>query len=432
MTGIQRFDNAMRQRSQRQPKKNPIFSGYLGIHTGGEDVVKIPSRLGFVWVRLRNVNNEVIQAFNEDVSPIMNLPVRVERDLSSPTRYKVIGRDIDVYGSNWGTASPYIGPHAGQHSFNKADTSTGGDIVWIYPDQFLPLLVTPSGSAGSNSVIVFPGVYHHGDGTYHYAGNTGTSSVLGNLPTGAANARMSLIYLDTPSGNPKILANTDEFSNALTGTAQVLQYIPAVPYDNDIALAGVRLVTGTSVIGWNNLYDIREHVHKRPVPEVKKYLTIPAGSFRLGTSAPDRGTQGTFATLLFANNVTEEAYYNLHIPKDWATGTNMELAVYWTPTDGTSGTVAWEFDWEAVASEANEVLGAGSTHVDIHDHTQRLDNELLETPYGVIAGASLSPDDTVGIKFYRDHDDASDNYGADAALIHVEIEYYSVLRGEKY
>ena len=108
----------------------------------------------------------------------------------------------------------------------------------------------------------------------------------------------------------------------------------------------------------------------------------------------------------------------------------MELAAYWTPTDGTSGTVAWEFDWEAVAAESNEVIGAGSAHADIHDATQNLDNELLETSYGMISGTAVEIDDTIGIKFYRDHDDAVDDYGADAVLIHVEIEYIANKLGE--
>lgn len=155
----------------------------------------------------------------------------------------------------------------------------------------------------------------------------------------------------------------------------------------------------------------------------KKYMTVPAGSFRRGSSAPSQSTEGTFATLLFAQNVTNDAYYNLHIPPDWEVGTDIELAIYWAPTDANSGLVAWEFDWEAIATESDEVLGAGSTHVTIHDTTQSRDNELLETSYGVISGASLTVDDTIGIHLYRDHDDASDNYGTNAALIHMEIEY---------
>ncbi len=75
--------------------------------------------------------------------------------------------------------------------------------------------------------------------------------------------------------------------------------------------------------------------------------------------------------------------------------------------------------------EANETLGTSSTHVDVHDQAQALDNELLETPEGVISGAGLIADNSIGIKLYRDHDDAADDYSGDAALIHLEVHYTS-------
>jgi len=160
---------------------------------------------------------------------------------------------------------------------------------------------------------------------------------------------------------------------------------------------------------------------------VEKYMVF--GGARLvrivGGSPPDIGTEGTFGTLLFAGNGTEEVYFNIHVPPDRATGTDMKLGAYWAPTDGSTGGVAWEFDWEARAGEANEALGAGSSHVDIHDVTQELDNELLETPYGVLSGSVIDNDDTIGINFYRDHDDGDDTYAQDAALIHIEVEYYA-------
>ena len=161
------------------------------------------------------------------------------------------------------------------------------------------------------------------------------------------------------------------------------------------------------------------------ISEVEKYMVFAGPQLVrvVGGAPPDIGTEGTFGTLLFASNGTEDVYFNVHVPSDWSTGTDLEVAAYWAPTDGSTGGVAWEFDWEARASEANEALGAGSAHVDIHDVTQELDNELLETSYGTISGAALAVDDTIGINFYRDHDDGDDTYAQDAALIHIEIEY---------
>jgi hypothetical protein len=158
---------------------------------------------------------------------------------------------------------------------------------------------------------------------------------------------------------------------------------------------------------------------------IEKYMVFAGPQLVrvVGGSPPDIGTEGTFGTLLFASNGTEEVFFNVHIPPDRAAGTDVKLAAYWAPTDGSTGGVAWEFDWEAVASESDEALGAGSAHIDIHDVTQELDNELLETAYGTIAGALIANDDTIGINFYRDHDDGDDTYAADAALIHIEVEY---------
>jgi hypothetical protein len=166
---------------------------------------------------------------------------------------------------------------------------------------------------------------------------------------------------------------------------------------------------------------------------VEKYASFGAGSLvrDASTSPADDGRLNNFPVLLFASNGTEYAFYAFHVPKDWAVGTDMKLAIYWAPTSGAAGGVAWEIRWEARASNANEVIGAGYTDVDLHDATEELENELLETGYGIIAGSALAVDDTIGIRISRDHDDAIDNYGADAALVHIEIEYKADKLGEK-
>ena len=158
---------------------------------------------------------------------------------------------------------------------------------------------------------------------------------------------------------------------------------------------------------------------------MEKYAILSAAAFKLGPTAPTTAIEGTFPVLQFSNTRTETSNMLWHIPPDWEVGTDVEVAFYWSPTSAGTGTVAWEFEWEAVQANSNEILGAGSTHVDIHDQAEGLDNELLETGYGDISGASLSADDTIGFQILRDHDDAADDYGAPAALVHVEIEYIS-------
>src|SRR3990167_1599226 len=163
-------------------KKNvdTYIPGLLGIDRG-EDVIDVPGRSAFVYVRLRSNESEIIQAFNDKVAPVFNLPVLVVRDPIDPTKYRIHGRDDAVY-SNWGTSSPYLPVHGGTHSI--APTGGGGDPVWVFGRQFMPMLAYPSGTAGSRGVILDPFVYYFDDfDTYKHAGGTGTSDIVVYKPT---------------------------------------------------------------------------------------------------------------------------------------------------------------------------------------------------------------------------------------------------------
>ena len=422
MRGRKRFERVASSQAERKEDRPLHFSGLLGIVTGGENQVEIPSRNGFVWVRLRNQINEIIQAYNGVVSPVYDLPVMVEWDKFSPNRYKIVGRDTGRY-TDWGSVSSFEPIHSAQHSFNPNIGEAGGDIVWVYSQQFMPFLATPSGSSGSMDVVLQPYIYYHGN-SFEQAGATGIAINSTLLPTGTTSARMLLLYMEETTGNFMIATGSlTEFDATWTGTAAVLPYVPPIGDIHDIPIAGVRLVTGTASIQWPNLYDLR--LWHNSGTRIEKHVLVSAGAFRRGAAPPDAGTEGTFATLLFADNATEEAHFNFHLPLDWAEGTDIQAEVHWAPTSAGTGTVAWEIDWEARTPNVNEALGAGSTHIDIHDQAQALDNELLKTGEGTISGAGLIVDDTIGIKVSRDHDDAADDYSGDAALILLEVHYTS-------
>lgn len=232
-------------------KKNNIehLPGVLGVTMGGGKKVAVPGRSGYVYVRLRHNLSELIQAFNDQVSPVYGLPVLVKKDDLDPTRYVIAGRDLGVYSTGWGSSS-YLPTHGATHSFWEGG---GGDVVWVYDRQLMPLLVHPSGSAGACNVVIEPEVYYQ-DGQWKYGGNTGTADICTLKPTDNT-AKMVLIYLDSAT-NPQLAAGST-FSAALTGTAQVMPFVPALPSTSSVPLAWVRLVSGTSVITWDNLYDAR-------------------------------------------------------------------------------------------------------------------------------------------------------------------------------
>lgn len=234
-------------------KDEKIIYGSLGIPLSGAKIVEVANRSGYVYVRLRDNQNEVIQAFNDTVSPVYDLPVTLVR---RGNKYAIKGRDINRY-QNWGTQSAFLPRHGNQHSFT-AESGGGGDVTFVYGKQFVPALVIPSGTNGAGNVVVSEYVLQEAAG-WKYIGNTGTQDLLGYKPTGSS-AVMVLVYLDKTSGNPEVLVGSGTyFSSSITGTAQVLPYIPALSSPDRIADFAVRLVSGTRSIGWDNLYDVRQY-----------------------------------------------------------------------------------------------------------------------------------------------------------------------------
>lgn len=264
----------LEQKEQNEQSKLTIL-GTLGIPLGGSRLVEVPNRNSFVYVQLRDNQSEVIQAFNNKVAPSYGLPVVVQRE---GTRYIVLGVDSQRYQNNWNNFSPYLPRHGNTHS-RLEGSGGGGDVVWIASNQFMPLLTTPSGSSGGPNIIVSPHTLQSISGTWTYVGNTGTANLLQYTPTGS-NAVMVLVYLDRLSGNPYLVVNSGSyFANTITGTAEVTPYIPNVPNVNlHIPLSAVRLTTGTNIIGWDNIYDVRQFL---------QYITTGTGAGGGGGSSID-------------------------------------------------------------------------------------------------------------------------------------------------
>lgn len=245
---------------QKRSTKQEVqqISGILGIPLNGQRRVEVAGRNSYVYVRLRSNQSEFIQAYNNQVSPAYNLPVLVERQ---GNRYVVSGVDTKRYDNNWNSQSAFIPRHGNTHSFDT-ESGGGGDIVWVYPRQIVPTLVMPSGSSGAGNVIVNPYTLRSSSG-WKYVGNTGTANITQYNPTSPTGAIMALVYLDDVSGNPYFLINSGTvFSNSITGSSQIAPFIPAITNPaTQIPLAAIRLITGTSVLSWDNIYDLRQFVH---------------------------------------------------------------------------------------------------------------------------------------------------------------------------
>jgi len=233
-------------------KEDKEISGELGIYLNGNKLVDVSNRAGFVYVRLRNNLSEIIQAFNDQVSAVYGLPVIVVRD---GTRYKIKGRDTQRY-SDWGTPTAYVPNHHAQHEFNP--DAPGGDVIFVYGKNLMPMASFPSGTKGSDGVLINSYQYKNSSGVFINIGLTGSGNLAQYKPTDNQ-AIMGIVFVDPDIGNPEFLLNSGVFFSAsITGTEEVVPYYPNVDNSSYLLSAGIRLVSGTTTIGWDNIYDLRQ------------------------------------------------------------------------------------------------------------------------------------------------------------------------------
>jgi hypothetical protein len=226
----------------RASRKQLEIPGVLGITKGGKKLVEVPDRGGFMYVRLRENTSELIQAFNDKVSPVYNLPVLVTRQ---GNRYIVTGRDSQRYG-NWGATSSYLPRHGAQHQFN------GGDTTWIDKQQFTPMLGYPSGT----SLSVYYYLDHKEDGSFGFLGAVASEDLILYKPTDDT-ALMLLVYMNRDTGALGV-AEGSPFSAALTTISQIAEYIPSITGSSYYPVSAIRLVSGTSSLEWDNVFDVRQ------------------------------------------------------------------------------------------------------------------------------------------------------------------------------
>lgn len=262
-----RLKKAYKNFNKSLAKKEEVIFGDLGIYLGGKQVVSVPNRPAYVYVRLRSSRSEVVQAFNDKVSQRWDLPVEL---VYRGGKYIVIGRNEKLF-TDWVNDEPYIAKHADSHILNREGGKIGGDVVWTYPYQFIPHLVHPFNVPGATNVFIHPHPLWNGD-SWILAGNTGTVSFTPYRPT--TGASLVLVALDKDTGNPHIFSTTGTFiPENITGSNSLFQYYPT-PTSEYIPLSVVRLVSGTSTIGWDNIYDVRQFHSYLPMIQVNGLTDI--------------------------------------------------------------------------------------------------------------------------------------------------------------
>lgn len=307
----QKLTEALKNQKKSTPRKQLQIVGTLGIPLGGQRLTEVPGRKSFVYVKLRDNQNEVIQAFNNKVAASYGLPVIVERRSG---RYIVLDVDTVRYQNNWNSFAPFLPIHGNTHSFDP-DNGGGGDVVWVHSRQIMPSLIIPSGSLGAPNVLMSSYTLQNPDGTWKYTGNTGTPNLTPYKPH-STGTTLVLVYLDVPTGNTGFIFATGTYiSPTITGTAQLAPFFPTLTSpSNRIPLSVVRLVSGTSSIGWDNIYDVRQWIHP----------TVTGTGGGAGTIAisVDDTPMGSFGEINFGAGHSTD-YFSGPVINIYATGTGL-------------------------------------------------------------------------------------------------------------
>ena len=262
--GRKKAERAVADLLSTKANKPHLVPALVGAYINGQKTLVVDGRPDYLWVRLHGNTSEPIKAFNGEtgVGPHWDLPILVYRDEVDTNIWKVYGRDNRVY-QTWTTPGgqpiSYLPKHGYTHSFGGSG-SIGNDIAWIYKRQWMPLLPRPN-ATGTMAIYVEPGFYFCGD-QYHYWPGSGTQDFTGNKPTGAFNGRFVTTYLDCASETLAYL-NGPEL-NVYAPPFDPGDHIAVPPVGAGVPLAAVWIVTGTTDIGWFEIYDLRATEHVQP------------------------------------------------------------------------------------------------------------------------------------------------------------------------
>lgn len=261
------FYQAVQKFSEQKEPKTSLIPGEIGIVINGNRVTEVPGRGSFVYVRIRSNLSEIVQAFNNKVFPGYGLPVLLQWKNG---RYEVFSRDSQRY-PQWEEENPHLPKHGQTHILDVDGRNLGDDPVWVYPYQFMPLLVSPFNVGGVQNVYIHPHPIHNPLGELRFVGNTGTPSFAPYKPI--SGSVVVLVALDTRTGNPALFASTGTYiPPSTTGTVELAAYLPASNPFYYLPLSFIELQSGTTQIGWENIHDLRQF--SRPFYSGSSYLRV--------------------------------------------------------------------------------------------------------------------------------------------------------------
>lgn len=260
--------------------KQPFWGGLLGTYdASGNQIIRVPDRAGYVYVRLGASYNEVITAVNGVVSEVFDLKVIVTIHPANPGVFIIHGRDLNQYvnfaTNNGQGASSYLPHHGDTHSFGS-----GVDPVYIYKRQMLQPLGAHPTNPTTNHLYVEPDFYiWKNQVKYFYGANTVDLTLA--KPRDGINGRYLTVYLNGDTNALAYITGSDFTVWPFASTGSINSIIAPLP-SIGIPLAAVLLTSGSSTVEWSTTKDVRNFLDGGGTQALIHPLD-PSGGFHTGT-----------------------------------------------------------------------------------------------------------------------------------------------------
>jgi hypothetical protein len=137
---------------------------------------------------------------------------------------------------------------------------------------------------------------------------------------------------------------------------------------------------------------------------VTNHLVVPADAFgKNPTNPPAIGIYGICQSNEFTVN-TDKAYYKIHVPDDWVSGTNILIYIHWTrSTTGSNDsgkTAKWQVKYLAV-NGVNENCNSGESTLsveDTYDSSSTTEQVVYRTDALTIPAAAIEAGDCITLE----------------------------------
>jgi hypothetical protein len=319
-------------------------------------------------------------------------------------------------------------------------TITGNRIVTIPVDvqTFYFLRNSTSGAytvqfkyvSGSGSSVTFS-TTDKGDKIVFATANDGTNPDIKEIPM------IGAVVDDT---TPQLGGQLDVNGNALgDGTLELLKFSETGSAVNEFTVANAATGNGPTLSSTGDDSNVDININPKGTGVLKsgsaavkiagkETMWIPASAMYAATTngaeaaqAETTATRPDMKTLNFDASTDEFAQFSVAMPKSWNEGT-ITYQVYWTSASTNTGNVIWGLQGVAVADNdtIDVAYGTAVTVTDAGIGTAE-DQHISSESGAVTVAGSPAAGELSYFQVFRDANDGSDTFSADAKLLGVKI-----------